>query len=66
MLEKILLWISFQISYIFSMGRFVMIYLIFNKGLREETEHRPRQDSCDAVFIYMRKLRKINPNPKLY
>lgn len=29
----------------FSMGRFVMVYLIFNKGLREGTEHRPRQDS---------------------
>lgn len=56
--------INVQISYIFSMARFVMAYLIFNKGLRGETEHRPRQDSWDAVFIYRRKLRKINP--KLY
>lgn len=37
--------INFQISCIFSVGRFVIVYFIFNKGLREETEHRPRQDS---------------------
>jgi len=35
-------------SSIFSMDRFVMVYLIFNKGLREETEHRLRQDSLDV------------------
>lgn len=67
MLEKnTTLWINFQISCIFSMGKFVMVYLIFNKGLREEIEQRPRQDSWDAEFIYRMKLRKMNPNPKLY
>lgn len=39
-----------------------MVYLIFNKGLRGESEHRPNQDSLHVEFNYRRTLRKVNPN----
>lgn len=39
-----------------------MVYLIFNKGLRGETEHRPSQDSLHVEFNYRRTLIKVNPN----
>lgn len=39
-----------------------LLWSIFKKGLKEETEHRPRQDSLDVEFNYRRTLRKINPN----
>lgn len=39
-----------------------MGYFIFSKWLREETEHRPRQDSLDVEFNYRTILRKVNPN----
>lgn len=44
------------------MDGFESTSLIFNKGLREETEHRPRQDSLHVEFSYRRTLGKANPN----
>lgn len=44
------------------MDIFVMVCSIFNKGVREETEHRPRQGSLDVELNYRRILRNGNPN----